>query len=138
MEPVKAEITGFLTLTLPVILYFTLSETSRYNGSAGKRKMKLKVTTVNFRRAGFWQLLVRNCIKFLPWELAHFCIYQLYYFRMIKIEPPGWVLTGLVLTQGLAILYFIFILVNKDNRSIYELLSDTRVIRSPVMKRSAN
>src|SRR5215208_6381216 len=64
--PALAQLIGFTTLTLPVILYFTLSENGRYAGTLGKKRFGLQVRSVNLEKAGFGQLLIRNCIKFLP------------------------------------------------------------------------
>lgn len=123
-----AELTGFFTLTLPVILYFTLTEAGKQSGSVGKRKVNLKVVSKNSTRADFFHLLLRNCIKFLPWELAHFFIYQLLFFSRGGAEPPVWVLPGLIISQAMAVTYLLFILSNKNNRSIYEIASGTKVI----------
>ena len=128
ISPIYAEIVGFTTLTLPVILYFVLTENSRHAGSFGKRNLKLQVVSEDLAKASFSQLLIRNCIKFLPWELAHFFIYRLFYFNEITLDVPNWVLLGLVISQGLALSYLLFMVFNKNNRSIYEILSKTMVI----------
>ncbi|MBI1344633.1 MAG: RDD family protein [Terrimonas sp.] len=129
-DPITGEITGFLTLTLPVMLYFTLSENGQYAASIGKRKLGLQVVTPFHKKAGFGQLLLRNGIKFLPWEMAHFYIYRLFYNDPITKNTPDWVLTGLILAQALAVIYFLCILFNKNNRSIYEILSGTCVVET--------
>jgi uncharacterized RDD family membrane protein YckC len=116
-------------LTLPVILYFTLSESSKHAGTIGKRKFHLKVVSNDFSKAGFWQLLFRNCIKFLPWELAHFFIFRLFQFSRNNVEPANWILYGLVISQALAVIYLLCMILNKSHRSIYELFSLTRVIQ---------
>ncbi len=126
---VTGQLTGFATLTLPVILYFTLSEWSRHSGTIGKSKFHLQVVSHNCNKAGFWQLLFRNCIKFLPWELAHFFIFSLFQFFRNNSEPPNWILYGLVISQGLAVIYLLCMIFNKSHRSIYELFSFTRVIQ---------
>ncbi|MEI9810695.1 MAG: RDD family protein [Bacteroidota bacterium] len=128
VHPVAGQLIGFATLTAPVILYFILSEKSKHAGTAGKRKLGLRVVNTHLTRATVAQLLVRNCIKFLPWELAHFFVYRLFYFTSIKQDTPGWVMTGLIVSQGLAIIYLLFIFFTKGNRSVYELFSNTRVI----------
>src|SRR5688572_18085033 len=69
-EPVEGQLTGFFTLTLPVILYFCISENGHHAGTIGKRKLHLQVVAADLTKAGRGQLLIRNCIKFLPWELA--------------------------------------------------------------------
>ena len=43
-NPVSAEMTAFLLLVLPVILYFALFELSAWQASPGKRRMGLQVT----------------------------------------------------------------------------------------------
>ena len=129
-SPVFGELIAFVTLTLPVILYFTLPENGKYAATVGKRKFGLCVVNKSFNKAGFWQLLLRNCIKFLPWELAHFFIFRLFYFDSTGTIVPAWVLAGLIGSQLLAILYLLFIIFSKTKRSIYELFSKTRVVQN--------
>jgi len=128
LSPVAGEVIAFVTLTLPVILYFTLSENGKYAGTIGKRKLGLHVVGKTSTTATAWQLLIRNCIKFLPWELAHFFIFQLFYFTSTDQTSPDWVLVGLIASQLLAIIYLLFMIFNKNNRSIYELFSQTKVV----------
>ena len=128
--PVIGELIAFITLTLPVILYFTLSENGKYAGTIGKRKHGLHVVSKSFTKAGFGQLLIRNCIKFLPWELAHFFVFRLFYFSSSNTITPTWVLTGLISSQLLAIVYLLFLIFSKNKRSIYELISQTRVVQN--------
>jgi len=130
VNPVIGELIAFATLTVPVILYFTLSENGNYAGTIGKRRFGLQIVNKTLTKANIGQLLIRNCIKFLPWELAHFFIYRLYYFTSINKTIPDWVLTGLIVSQGLVIIYLFCIIFIKNNRSIYELLSQTRVVQN--------
>jgi uncharacterized RDD family membrane protein YckC len=130
INPVTGELIAFATLTLPVILYFTLSENGKHAGTIGKRRFQLHVVNKSLMKAGAWQLLLRNCIKFLPWELAHFFIYRLYYYNSTHETIPNWVLAGLVASQGLAFIYLLCIFFNKNNRGVYELFSQTRVVNS--------
>lgn len=39
VNPIKGQFIGFITLTLPVFLYFYLTEKSIYKGTIGKREM---------------------------------------------------------------------------------------------------
>ncbi len=128
ISTVTAELIGFFTLTLPVILYFAISEAGPHAGTIGKQKFGLKVVSVSPATAGFPRLLLRNLIKFLPWEIAHFFIYQLFYYIRTEDPPPGWVVAGLINAQVLALVYLLFILFHKDNRSLYEIASGTRVV----------
>ena len=126
--PVRGELIGFLTLTLPVILYFTFSENSKYAGTLGKRKYGLSVVGNNLSKATFSKLLLRNAIKFLPWELAHFFVFQLFHYSRMKVNTPSWVMAGLVISQMLALVYLVQLIFNKQHRSMYEILSGTMVI----------
>ena len=132
VNPVTGEIIGFATLTLPVILYFTLSENGKYLGTIGKRKIGLQIVNKSLTKASIKQLLLRNCLKFLPWELAHFFIYRLFYFNSLSKTIPDWVLTGLIVSQGLALIYLLCIIFTKNNQSIYELISRTIVVKNTV------
>ncbi len=120
---------SFTFLTLPVILYFVVCENGKNAGTQGKRKFGLKIVSNNLTKATIGQLLLRNWFKFLPWELAHFFVYQLFYFNSTNTTIPGWVLAGLIAPQVLAITYLLFIVFAKKNRSIYELISQTKVIQ---------
>jgi len=130
IDTLTAELIGFITLTLPVILYFSFTEAGKFAGSIGKIRFHLKVIPVSKHKASFFQALLRNVIKFLPWEIAHFFVYQLFYFSRTNMEPPVWVLYGLVASQAIAFVYLLFILFRKDNRSVYELISSTKVVNA--------
>jgi uncharacterized RDD family membrane protein YckC len=129
VSPATAELIGFFTLTFPVILYFTLSEANGRGATIGKNKQNLKVISVDGRSASMIQLFTRNIVKFLPWEIAHYFIYQLYYFDRIGVSPPARVTVGLICAQALAIIYLLLIFFSKNNRTIYEWISGTRVVR---------
>lgn len=126
-DPVSGELIGFITLTLPVILYFALMENSKYAATVGKRKVGLKVVSHDLSKATFGRLLIRNCIKFLPWELAHFFVFRLFDFTRRDSPLPDWVLAGLIASQAMALIYVLF-LFSKNGRTIYELVSSTQVI----------
>lgn len=130
VNPATGESIAFATLTLPVILYFTLTENGKYSGTIGKRKFGLQIVSKSLTKASIRQLLIRNCIKFLPWELAHFFIYRLFYYDSLGRAVPTWVLAGLIVSQGMALIYLLCIIFNKSNQSIYELISRTKVVKN--------
>jgi len=67
----RAQGVGLLTMTLPVTLYFAICESSRMQGSLGKRILGLVVSRDNGGRLSFGSALLRNALKFIPWELGH-------------------------------------------------------------------
>src|SRR6266700_6114714 len=70
-DPNSSELSAFLLLVLPVILYFALFESSSWQATWGKRKLGLRVTGTHGERLSLGRSLVRSIIKFVPWELTH-------------------------------------------------------------------
>ena len=66
---------AFLTLVLPVILYFTFMESSSRQATWGKGKVDLLVVAENGEALTARQAFFRNLLKFLPWQIAHTSIY---------------------------------------------------------------
>src|SRR5690242_14004509 len=52
-DPNSAELTAFLLLVLPVLLYFAIFEASPWQATWGKRVMGLRVVTTTGARVGF-------------------------------------------------------------------------------------
>lgn len=71
LNPWVSQAVGFLSMTLPVVLYFSLSESSTYQATFGKRVLGLKVVFNKNERASCRVTLVRNAVKFTPWEIGH-------------------------------------------------------------------
>lgn len=70
-NPWKAQAIGFLSMTAPVTLYFAFCESSSMQASLGKRILGLVVTREIGGRLLFRSSLLRNALKFVPWELGH-------------------------------------------------------------------
>ena len=70
-NPWKAQAIGFLSMTAPVTLYFAFCESSAMRASLGKRILGLVVTREMGGRLLFSSSLLRNALKFVPWELGH-------------------------------------------------------------------
>lgn len=112
---------AFLMVTLPVCLYFILCEIAGRKATLGKRVMKL---TVEGRPA---KVILRNILKFAPWEMAHTGIWH-------GMDVPfgsaptalGWSLFAI--SMGLSGLYLISLFIG-DGRPPYDRLAGTRVTR---------
>lgn len=73
--PLLLYIWVLLTVTLPVYLYFILSEYLPAHATIGKRLFGLKVVSNKGKVTG-WQATVRNFIKVtLPWEATHLALF---------------------------------------------------------------
>lgn len=74
--PGRAQLIGFVLITLPVTLYFAYFESSPRQATWGKGWLGLKVTDLAGQRLTFVRALLRTIGKFIPWELAHTLIWR--------------------------------------------------------------
>lgn len=70
-NPWLSQLLSFVAMTLPFILYFALFESSQRQASLGKSICGLKVSHFSGQKMGFTACLLRNALKFVPWELGH-------------------------------------------------------------------
>lgn len=124
-SPLSAEITGFVLITLPVFLYFAISEGSKSQATWGKRKMGILVADMRGQPIGPGNSLLRSAVKFFPWELAHFTIWHI-------VIPTGYSDTVIYslfsIVYGLGFIYLISPLMNKNRRTLYDFIAGS-VIR---------
>lgn len=119
---------AFLTLTLPALLYFALSESSPWQGTPGKRLLHLRVEGWDGGRLPLGRALLRGAIRLLPWEVAHFALWRI----------PGWPLeaTGVPLVSAVALvgvwflvgLYLWTLVTAPDGRALWDHLARSRVV----------
>jgi uncharacterized RDD family membrane protein YckC len=124
----SAELLGFLTLTLPVLLYFALFESSSTGATFGKRAMRLQVVGLGGKRLSLGRSLVRSAIKFLPWELAHFTIWHYVYATTAHTQPQMWVSISLVFVYVLVVVILVTLVAGRSHRTIYDLLAGSWVV----------
>jgi uncharacterized RDD family membrane protein YckC len=122
----SAHITGFLLVTLPVMLYFALLEASSWQATWGKRTLNLRVTRTDGTRLTAGQALGRTALNFIPWELAHTLIWQ------IRFAPAT---LSLVITGGFILVWVLVganigsLALTKTHQSLADRLAGTYVIR---------
>lgn len=123
-HPFLSQLIGFFTLTLPVFFYFYVSELTR-KGTFGKRKLKLYIDDSNSK----WSngILLRNIIKFLPWEMAHAGVHWLMYYSDNAMKTPQWVWMALIVPQVIVIFYLTSIFYYKGESSVYDMMAGTRI-----------
>jgi uncharacterized RDD family membrane protein YckC len=88
-DPALQHALAFLTLTLPVLLYFALAEASPWRGTVGRRLAGLRVEREDGERAGPRRTLVRNALKLLPWEIAHAALHRVEGWPLDPAPPGG-------------------------------------------------
>ena len=126
-DRVRAQLVAFLIVTLPVSLYFAISESSPSQATWGKQRLKLKVTDRDGNRIGIWRSLARTLLKFVPWELSHTLIWQIYFSPQIE---SAWINYGFTLVYLLIGLSIASLLLTKTHQTLYDLLTNTYVIHS--------
>ena len=128
--PWQADLLAFVTLVLPVLLYFALQESGPQQATWGKHKRGLIVETLDDQRISRGQSMARSAIKLLPWQIAHTCIFNIPGWPLNPQNPPGWVIGGFILVWTLVIFYFVLPIYRTDRRTVYDLIAKTRVTRS--------
>ncbi|MGG3853251.1 RDD family protein [Caldifermentibacillus hisashii] len=115
----QAQLIATFTSVIPIILIFSYLDYFK-NGSIGKRVSGLKLTYTNQR---FSSSLLRNIIKFLPWQLGHVGvihgIYSDFDMTAIMIASSGTFLGLVLLFMGLF---------RKDKRHLGDLIAGTKVV----------
>ena len=128
VDPVTGQVIGFLTLTLPVFLYFYLLENGKCRATLGKRRMGLQVmATREEGGAPGRRILLRNLLKFLPWEMAHTGVHWIIYYNLTGQYPPFWVFALLILPQLAVLAYFISMAVSGGVRTLYDRVAGTQI-----------
>lgn len=123
-DRIRAQISAFLIVTLPVTLYFAFSESSTRQASWGKHRMRLKVIDNKGNRISIWRSLARTLLKFIPWEFTHTLIWEIGF----HIDPNAtWITIGFILVYGLIGLNIASLVLTKTHQTLYDLLSGTRV-----------
>ncbi len=121
---VQAQGSAFLFLTFPVILYFSILESSVEQATWGKRRMGLKVVDHNGDQISFVTAFVRTLLKFIPWEISHTLIWE------ISFSPQA---NSLLINAGFAIVYLLMglniasLLISKTHQTVYDFLTKTYV-----------
>jgi uncharacterized RDD family membrane protein YckC len=126
-DRVRAQVVAFLLVTLPVTLYFAILESSQKQATWGKGQLKLKVTDRAGNRISFGRSLGRTLLKFVPWELSHTLIWQIY--LSLQMESV-WINSGFGLVYLLIGLNILSLVVMRTKQTLYDLLTGTYVIIS--------
>lgn len=129
-DPNSSEITAFLSLVLPVLLYFALFECSPWQATWGKRKMGLPVTTTHGKRLSLARSLLRSLMKFVPWELTHACLWRIPGWPLAPKVFPPLIVVGLVLVWVIVGVYLLSLFLSKTHQTLYDLLAGVRVVKS--------
>ena len=135
-NPDSSEISAFLLLVLPVILYFVLFESSSRQATPGKSKLGLRVTGTHGERLSLGRSLVRSLIKFLPWELTHACLWRIPGWPFNPQAPSPIISAGLILVWIIVGAYVISLLMSKKHQTLYDMIAGSYVALAPRLSRT--
>lgn len=124
--PISGEAAGFLLITLPVALYFALLEASPQQATWGKQRMRLRVTDLAGERLGLARSIGRTALKFIPWELAHLCFWQVSFARdpLSPIYVLGFSIVWLMIAANV-----VSLLLSPTRQTLYDRVAGTMVVR---------
>ncbi len=114
----QSQLTATVTSVIPIILIFSFLDYTK--GSVGKQKTGLELYYTN---KTFIASLVRNIIKFLPWQLGHIGTIRGIYtnFDMLSIVFN-------ICSIVLALVLLVMGLVRRDKRHLGDLIAGTQVL----------
>ena len=81
-------------------------------------------------RLTFGQALLRSAVKFLPWQIAHTCLFHIPGWPSNMTSIPPAVSAGYGLLFALVGVYIVSALFAKDHRTPYDRVSGASVIIS--------
>lgn len=115
-----------LTVSLPIWLYFVLSERSPRQATLGKRLLGLQVVAENGAKGSVGQLISRTVLKLLPWEIFHLTM-------LLPIpaynDPSGAFRPGFIFGMVVLGLYFLMMLRTPRLQSIHDVIAKTLVVK---------
>ncbi|MBK8100448.1 MAG: RDD family protein [Planctomycetes bacterium] len=125
-SPWTGQALGFLSMTLPVLLYFAFGEVSAAQASLGKRALRLVVVDASRRRLSLPKALLRNAIKFVPWEAGHMVAQQAMFAG--EAGPPAWVWGACAVAMGVPLWWSVALL--RTGATPYDRWTATQVVQA--------
>ncbi len=122
----NTEVYTLLTMSIPVWLYFILTEVSPWKATPGKHWLTLQtLNATSHGRISLPQSLLRTLIKLLPWELAHFT--NNFPTPMWYTTDPGFRI-GFALIPGLVLIYLLVTQFTRKKQGPHDLAAKTIVV----------
>lgn len=115
---IQSQCLVFFTSVLPITLLFTFLDYTK-NGSFGKAKAELQLV---YKKKTVQASLLRNTIKFLPWQIGHMGTIHGFYSEFDFLSIILSFLATLLAVALLAMMVF-----RKDKRHLGDLIAHTQV-----------
>lgn len=113
-----------LTTVVPVTLWFTWKEAQIPFASFGKQEFALQM---QYRGNPWRSALIRNLLKFLPWQLAQAGTIHGMFTNFESSAPMLIVMVGLFL----ALTYVMQVMITPSHRHLPDLVAGARVVNMP-------
>jgi len=127
-SPVRADLFAFFALILPVIIYFTLGESSLAQATWGKRRAGVSVISTAGGRLSRPQAFLRSLVKFIPWQIAHTSLFNIPGWPLNPQPPSPWVIAGFTVVWILVLLYLLSLALTPTHRAPYDWLAGSAVV----------
>ena len=123
-SPWLSQAIGFVAMTLPVLLYFALTESASAQATLGKRALHLHVVRSDGEQLQLSTSLLRSAVKFAPWELGHTVANQAVYAGASGV--PDWVYLPMALSLALPAWWAVSMF--RGGATPYDALTSTKVV----------
>jgi uncharacterized RDD family membrane protein YckC len=123
---IRSELYTLLTISLPIWLYFALTEVSGWQATIGKTLLGLQtIDAVSSGRIVLWQSLLRTAVKMLPWEVAHLANNLPV---PMRYDPEPGFRIGFLVSPVLVVLYVALAILTSNHQSLHDLVARTFVV----------
>ena len=129
-DPNRSELSAFVLLVLPVILYCAILESSPWQATVGKRALGLRVTGAQGGRLRLPRALARSVLAFVPWELTHACLWRIPGWPLAVTSISPLIVAGLVLVWVIVAVYLGSMLLSRQHQTLYDWLTGVYVIKT--------
>lgn len=119
-RPLAADVAVTLLTVVPYLVYLTTTEAGKTHATWGKRRVGLALDDPS-GSITFGQVLVRNTVKVLPWQLGHMSAMR---FAMTDAPTPSAVL---LFIGSMIVLAAVVVPVLVGRTGLHELIAGTRV-----------
>ncbi len=124
LSAVQMQLLVTMITVVPVTIWYTVKESGPPFGSLGKNEMGLRV---EYRDDPVRAALIRNVLKFLPWQIAHLGVIDGYY---SSFESP-FAMVVILIGLFLALTYVMQVVFTPSHRHFPDIVSGSRVVRMP-------
>ncbi|MDH4334297.1 MAG: RDD family protein [Chloroflexota bacterium] len=125
----------FLTISLPMWLYFMLLESGPRQATVGKSLLGLQVTDMAGNRLKRPRATLRTASKLAFFEIGHL---TLLFPTPLFDDPEPSFRAGIMVVMALMVVYFAVALVAPRHQSVHDLLAKTLVVSRPKVPTDAH